>query len=165
MRMRRSMLAALVLTSLFSLARMVRADEGMWLYNQFPKALLKERFGFEPSDAWLDHLRLSSVRFNSGGSGSFVSSNGLVMTNHHVGADALQKLSSESRDLIKSGFYAKTHVFPGLAMERLAGALAGHYVLTLVEPRLAPGDWPLRVDVGRRGATVLARSSVILGEN
>lgn len=83
-------------------------DEGMWLYNQFPRQLLKERYGFEPSDAWLDHLRLSSVRFNSGGSGSFVSSNGLVMTNHHVGADSLQKLSTEGRDLIKTGFHAKS---------------------------------------------------------
>ena len=67
------------------------ADEGMWLYNQFPKQLLKDKYGFEPSDEWLKHVQLSSVRFNSGGSGSFVSSDGLVMTNHHVGADALAK--------------------------------------------------------------------------
>src|SRR5262245_38586483 len=80
----------------------LHSDEGMWLYNQFPKKLLKERYGFEPSDEWLAHVRLSSVRFNSGGSGSFVSSTGLVMTNHHVGADSLQKLSSAERDLLKS---------------------------------------------------------------
>ena len=86
----------------------LHADEGMWLYNQFPKKLLKGRYGFEPSDEWLVHLRLSSVRFNSGGSGSFVSSKGLVMTNHHVGADALQKLSSADRDLLKSGYQAKS---------------------------------------------------------
>jgi hypothetical protein len=84
------------------------ADEGMWLYNQFPKQLLKQKYGFEPTDEWLKHVRLSSVRFNSGGSGSFVSSNGLVMTNHHVGADALAKLSTADRDLIKTGFHAKT---------------------------------------------------------
>lgn len=86
----------------------LRADEGMWLYNQFPKQLVKERYGFEPNEAWLEHVRRSSVRFNSGGSGSFVSSRGLVMTNHHVGADALQKLSDEKHDLIKTGFHAKT---------------------------------------------------------
>src|SRR3954447_6218107 len=86
----------------------VEADEGMWLYNQFPKKMLKDKYGFEPTDEWLKHVRLSSVRFNSGGSGSFVSGNGLVMTNHHVGADALAKLSSEKKDLVAEGFYAKT---------------------------------------------------------
>ncbi|MCA9148053.1 MAG: S46 family peptidase, partial [Planctomycetales bacterium] len=83
-------------------------DEGMWLFNQVPSAYLKEQHNFEPTAAWLDHLRLSSVRFNSGGSGSFVSSRGLVMTNHHVGADALQKMSSSERDLLASGYYANS---------------------------------------------------------
>src|SRR6188472_1298887 len=82
------------------------ADEGMWLYNQFPSKQVKDKHGFEPSQEWLDHLRLSSVRFNSGGSGSFVSGRGLVMTNHHVGADALQKLSTADKDLIKHGYNA-----------------------------------------------------------
>jgi hypothetical protein len=83
-------------------------DEGMWLYNNAPKEYLKSKYGFEPTDAWLDRVRLSSVRFNSGGSGSFVSPNGLVMTNHHVGADDLQKLSDEKNDYLKNGFHAKT---------------------------------------------------------
>src|SRR5438552_4633117 len=86
----------------------ISADEGMWLYNQFPKQMLKQKYGFEPSDEWLKHVRLSSVRFNSGGSGSFVSSKGLVMTNHHVGADALAKMSTADRDLVKLGYYAKS---------------------------------------------------------
>ena len=84
------------------------SDEGMWLFNNAPRKLLKEKYGFEPSDAWLEHLQKSSVRFNSGGSGSFVSSNGLVMTNHHVGADALAKLSSADKDYLADGFHAKT---------------------------------------------------------
>ncbi|WP_020472147.1 S46 family peptidase [Zavarzinella formosa] len=83
-------------------------DEGMWLYTNAPKEYLKKKYGFEPTDAWLDHLRLGSVRFNSGGSGSFVSADGLVMTNHHVGADDLQKLSDEKNDYLKTGFFAKT---------------------------------------------------------
>jgi hypothetical protein len=84
------------------------ADEGMWLYNRFPKDKVKIKYGFEPSEQWLDHLRLSSVRFSSGGSGSFVSSNGLVFTNHHVGADCIHELSSGGKDYMKSGFYAPT---------------------------------------------------------
>lgn len=85
-----------------------RSDEGMWLYDQPPRQLLQTRHHFDATDTWLEHLRLSSVRFNSGGSGSFVSSSGLVMTNHHVGADALQKLSTQQRDLLRDGFYAPT---------------------------------------------------------
>jgi len=87
---------------------MLHSDEGMWLYNNPPLKVLKERYHFEPSQEWLDHLRMSSVRFNSGGSGSFISSNGLVLTNHHVGADTLQKISTKDKDYIKTGYYAKT---------------------------------------------------------
>ncbi len=63
------------------------ADEGMWLFNAPPLKQLKEKYQFEPTQQWLEHLQKASVRFNSGGSGSFVSANGLVITNHHVGAD------------------------------------------------------------------------------
>jgi hypothetical protein len=56
------------------------SDEGMWLYNDPPRQLLKQKYGFEPTDAWLEHLQKSSVRFNSGGSGSFVSADGLIIS-------------------------------------------------------------------------------------
>jgi hypothetical protein len=88
--------------------RPLRADEGMWLYTNPPREHLKQKYNFEPTPEWLDHLRLSSVRFNSGGSGSFVSADGLVMTNHHVGADDLQKVSNEQHDYLKNGFFAPT---------------------------------------------------------
>ncbi len=100
-----------VLTSLvvlLALASVAAADEGMWLFNYPPRKLLKEKHDFKPTDAWLTHLQRSAVRFNNGGSGSFVSPDGLVMTNHHVGADALQKLSTKERDLMRSSFYART---------------------------------------------------------
>src|SRR6184192_2349455 len=83
------------------------ADEGMWLFNAPPLKQLKEKYQFEPTPQWLEHLQKSSVRFNSGGSGSFVSANGLVITNHHVGADTLQKISDAQHNYLRNGFYAK----------------------------------------------------------
>ncbi|HKP94067.1 MAG TPA: S46 family peptidase, partial [Chthoniobacterales bacterium] len=86
----------------------LRADEGMWLFTNPPLKQLKENYKFEPTPQWLEHLQKSSVRFNSGGSGSFVSSTGLAITNHHVGLDTLQKISSEKNNYVRDGFYAKT---------------------------------------------------------
>ncbi len=84
------------------------ADEGMWLFNAPPLKQLKEKYQFEPTPQWLDHLQKASVRFNSGGSGSFVSATGLAITNHHVGADCLQKFGDEQHNYLRDGFYAKT---------------------------------------------------------
>lgn len=83
-----------------------RADEGMWLVNQPPSAQLKAKYNFEPAPAWLEKMQKSSVRFQTGGSGSLVSADGLVMTNHHVGSDMLLKLSTPERNLLHDGFYA-----------------------------------------------------------
>jgi hypothetical protein len=86
----------------------LRSDEGMWLYNDPPRERVRAKYGFELTDAWLEHLQKSSVRFNSGGSGSFVSEDGLVLSNHHVGADALQKVSSAQKNYLRDGFYARS---------------------------------------------------------
>lgn len=86
----------------------VRADEGMWLLNQPPKDLLKKKYDFDLTDAWLQRAMKASIRFNNGGSGSFVSPNGLAITNHHIGSDLIQKLSTKDKDLHKHGFLAKT---------------------------------------------------------
>jgi hypothetical protein len=85
------------------------ADEGMWTFDNPPLKQWKEKYGFEPSQAWLDHVRLSVVRLSEGaggGTGSFVSSDGLVFTNQHVGAGQVAKLSTGGRNLVKEGFYA-----------------------------------------------------------
>jgi hypothetical protein len=88
----------------------VIADEGMWLFNALPKSQLKEKHQFDVDEAWTKHLMLSSVRFNSGGSASFISSNGLVLTNHHVASDTLYKLSTPERNINSDGYYAKTQI-------------------------------------------------------
>jgi len=108
--MKRPMLmgAVLAFASFSLLATTARADEGMWLYNDPPRQLLKDRYGFEPTEAWLEHIQKSSVRFNSGGSGSFVSEDGLVLSNHHVGADALQKFGDKDHNYLRDGFHART---------------------------------------------------------
>ena len=76
------------------------ADEGMWLFNRLPLKHLREKYGFEPEPGGAENLSRAAVRIASGGSGSFVSPSGLVMTNHHVGSDTLQKLSTKTRNLL-----------------------------------------------------------------
>src|SRR5207248_7648449 len=104
----RPQFCGLVLLFIIGMTISVRADEGMWLFNAPPLKQLREKYQFEPTPQWLEHLQKASVRFNSGGSGSFVSPNGLVITNHHVGADTLQKMGSVEHNYLRDGFYAKT---------------------------------------------------------
>jgi hypothetical protein len=86
----------------------VQADEGMWTFDNPPLTELREKYGFTPTPAWLDHLRLSSVRLEDGGSGSFVGPRGLVLTNHHVALGQLQKASTPQKNYVADGFYART---------------------------------------------------------
>jgi hypothetical protein len=116
---------SIALAFAFIFPTLASADEGMWLYNAPPKNRIKTKYGFELTQEWLDHVRLSSVRFNNGGSGSFVSADGLTFTNHHVGAACVQQLSTEGHDYIKTGFYAKTQAdearCPNLELNQLVG--------------------------------------------
>ncbi|HEY6046686.1 MAG TPA: S46 family peptidase [Pyrinomonadaceae bacterium] len=104
----RKLLCALIvaLFSLQSLQFTARADEGMWTFNNIPRAEIKKKYGFEITDEWLKKVQLASVRFNSGGSGSFVSPNGLVLTNYHIVEDIVNEVSTPEKDLAKEGFVA-----------------------------------------------------------
>src|SRR5438128_3994000 len=84
-----------------------RADEGMWPFNNVPRAEIKKKYGFDVTDEWLRKVQLASVRFNSGGSGSFVSPNGLVLTNYHIVEDIVNQVSTPEKDLAKEGFVAR----------------------------------------------------------
>lgn len=88
---------------------MARPDEGMWLFDALPLKVLKEKYDFEPSQEWLEHVRLGSVRFDTGGSGSFVSPNGLVMTNHHVALTTIQAVSTPEKDWVEPGFSSRLY--------------------------------------------------------
>jgi S1-C subfamily serine protease len=101
-------LASITIGCLIGFPVAAAADEGMWLFNAPPLKQLKEKYSFEPTPQWLEHLQKASVRFNSGGSGSFVSANGLVITNHHVGADTLQKISSQEHNYLRDGYYNRS---------------------------------------------------------
>lgn len=98
-------------------------DEGMWTFDNPPLAEWKARYNFVPTQAWLDHVRLSSLRFNNGGSGSFVSPNGLVLTNHHIALSELEKISTPQKNYVEDGFYAPTQAdelkCPGLEIDQL----------------------------------------------
>ena len=96
------------LALLLATTTVAHADEGMWTFDNFPRAAVQKAYGFEPDQAWLDHVRLSSVRLALGCSGSFVSPDGLVMTNHHCARRCIQDLSTQQQDLTAKGFYAAT---------------------------------------------------------
>jgi Peptidase S46 len=109
MRFRKFVCAIIVaLFSLQALPITARVDEGMWPFNNIPRAEIKKKYGFDVTDEWLKKVQMASVRFNNGGSGSFVSPNGLVLTNYHIVEDFVGELSTAQKDYAKEGFVART---------------------------------------------------------
>src|ERR1700758_4930435 len=99
---------ALALTASLVWVMTVRSDEGMWLLSAPPRDLLDKKYGLKLTDEWRERAQKASVRFNNGGSGGFVSADGLIVTNHHIGAGAILKVSPKNRDFLKDGFQART---------------------------------------------------------
>ncbi len=123
MKTRRLLTLVLAITiAVTALAVALRADEGFWPYNSIPRAAIKAKYKFDVTDAWLNHLQLATVRFG-GGTGSVVSPDGLVLTNHHIGLSTLQRLSTPEKDLVKNGFIAATRAdelkVPGMTLSIL----------------------------------------------
>ncbi|MDQ3805186.1 MAG: S46 family peptidase, partial [Acidobacteriota bacterium] len=152
--MRRILTLALVFASLSSPAR---ADEGMWTFDNPPLKIWKERYGFEPPAAWLERVRLASVRLAEvgttvgGGSGAFVSADGLVATNQHVGAGQLAKLSTRERDLVRHGFYARARGEELKCPDFEASVLASYEDVTRrVQGAVKPGASPAEAAAQRR---------------
>jgi hypothetical protein len=102
-----ALLAALFLSTPFG-SSLVRADEGMWTFNNVPRAEIERKYHFKITDEWLKKAQLASVRFNNGGSGSFVSPDGLVLTNYHIVEDFVGELSTPQKDYAKDGYVART---------------------------------------------------------
>src|SRR5579875_1818649 len=99
------------LPALFAAAALILpafAEEGMWTFDNPPTQLIQQTYHYTLTKQWLDHVRLASARLNDGGSGSFVSLNGLLLTNHHVARGQLQKNSTPEHDYVRDGFYART---------------------------------------------------------
>ena len=145
-----ALLIALFATSGFNL---VRADEGMWTFNNVPRAEIKKKYGFEVTDAWLKKVQLATVRFNSGGTGSFVSADGLVLTNHHIASDVLQKISTAENDYNKEGFSAHTRAqevkAPDLELNQL---ISIEDVTERVASAVNSGSSPAEANAARRAA-------------
>ena len=104
-----TLLCALLLAVFtFQTIPVAAVDEGMWTFNNVPREDIKEKYGFDVTDEWLHKVQLASVRFNNGGSGSFVSPNGLVLTNYHIVEDIVGELSTPAKDYAKEGFVARS---------------------------------------------------------
>ena len=138
-----------------------RADEGMWPYNSLPTAQIQTKYGFGITDAWAGHLQRASARVG-GASGSFVSADGLVMTNHHVGLDTLQKLSTAQRNYVRDGFAARTRAEEAKAPDLEINVLDSIVPVTdQVQAAVKPGMTAAQAFRARRAAiTTIEKDSL-----
>lgn len=155
--MRRFLKVTVIIALLGSFAS---ADEGLWLFNAVPKQKIKARYGFNVTDAWLNHVRESSVRFNNGGSGSFVSPQGLAFTNHHIAIDCLSKISTAAHDYVDAGFLAKSQAEEAKCPDLELNVLVGIEDVTKQVARAAKPD----MDAAAAGAAQRSAMSTLEAE-
>ena len=143
---------AATLVALLGAGSLLRADEGMWTFDNLPVQKMKAKYGFAPDSSWLDHVRLSAVRF-PGGSGSFISKDGLVLTNHHVGHNWIEKVSDAGHDYVKNGFVSQGRdqeiKVPGLELRTL---MTMENVTALLDQAVKPGCSDAQADLARKEA-------------
>ncbi len=121
----KNLLIAAAYAALVSLAALpTQADEGMWTYHDFPSATVAEKFGVKIDQAWLDRVRLGSIRL-ANCTASFVSPDGLILTNHHCIESCLAELSTQEDDLIANGFIAADRKNERRCQTQIADVLVG----------------------------------------
>jgi len=154
MRIRKLLCALIVaLFALQTLPVVSAVDEGMWPFNNVPRSDIKRKYNFTVTDDWLHKVQLASVRFNNGGSGSFVSPNGLVLTNYHIVEDVVGELSTAEKDYAKEGFVAHSQAeelkAPGLELNVLQSI---EDVTNQVNAAVKEGSSPAEANIARRSA-------------
>ena len=112
-----------VMTAIVSLSAL--ADEGMWTFDNPPRAMIAEKYGVTLDAAWLDRVRLATVRLEGGCTGSFISTDGLVLTNHHCGEECIEQNSTPGSDLVSNGFLAATREAEPKCQEEAISVLVG----------------------------------------
>ncbi len=151
--------SALIVAVLLLFTPALFADEGMWTFDNPPLRFWRDKYGFEPTQEWLDHIRLSTVRLNDGTSGGatgcLVGPDGLLLTNQHVGAGQVGKLSQSGRDFVKEGFYARTHAEELRCPDMAATVLVKYENVTeLIRQAVKPGATPTAAAEQRRQASL-----------
>ncbi|WP_324805841.1 S46 family peptidase [Sphingomonas sp. LY29] len=129
-----------------------KADEGMWTFDAFPAAKFRDAYGWSPDQAWLDRVRLASVKV-AGCSSAFVSSNGLLLTNHHCAVSCLQDVSDKGNDFLANGFTARA-----TAQEKMCPGMQAEVVTAI---RDVTGDVKSAIGGATGEAAVKARNAAI----
>jgi Peptidase S46 len=125
------------------------ADEGMWTFDNFPSSTVKQRYGADITPAWLEHVRLSTIRLTNC-TASFVSPSGLILTNHHCVESCLAELSTKEQSVVELGFAAPTRSAEQRCPAQLADVLVGTENITDTVSKAIAGLSDLAANAARK---------------